>query len=63
MSSKNNPENRGRVTKLREYNDKVVKPVMYVNPTANKRYIAGAYEDGSLVIPDGAELPLPYQSI
>jgi hypothetical protein len=63
MSSKNNPENRGRVTKLREYNSKPVKPVMYVNPTENKRYIAGAYEDGSLVIADGSTLPIPYQSI
>ncbi len=62
MSSKNNPENRGRVTKLREHAGKTVKPVMYVNPVANKRYIAGAYEDGNLVMgPDG--LPIPYQSL
>jgi hypothetical protein len=62
MSSKNNPENRGRVTELREYGGKKVKPVKYVNPEEKSNYIAAAYEDGSLVV-DANGKPIPYQSI
>jgi hypothetical protein len=62
MSSKNNPENRGRVTELREYGGKKVKPVLYVNPEEGVKFIAAAYEDGSLVV-DANSKVIPYQSI
>ncbi len=61
MSSKNNPENRGRITELRKYNGKTVKPVLYIN--GNNRYIAAMYEDGNLVINESTKLAVPYQSV
>lgn len=61
MSSKNNPENRGRITELRKYNGKEVKPVLYVN--GKNRYIAAMYEDGNLVLDGTSGLAIPYQSI
>ena len=61
MSSKNNPENRGRVTELRKYDGKDVKPVLYIN--GKNRYIAAMFEDGNLVIDSGTGLAIPYQSI
>ncbi len=61
MSSKNNPENRGRITELRKYNGKTVKPVLYIN--GNNRYIAAMFEDGNLVIDKVNGLAVPYQSI
>lgn len=61
MSSKNNPENRGRVTELRKYNGKDVKPVLYIN--GKNKYIAAMYEDGSLVVDKNTGLAIAYQSI
>lgn len=61
MSSKNNPENRGRVTELRKYGGKPVKPVLYIN--GNNRYIAAMYEDGSLAVDKNSGLAIPYQSV
>ena len=61
MSSKNNPENRGRVTELRKYNGQSVKPVLYIN--GKNRFIGSMYEDGSLVIDKSTGLSIPYQSI
>ena len=61
MSSKNNPENRGRVTELRKYDGKEVKPVLYIN--GKNRYIAAMFETGDLVIDSGSGLAIPYQSI
>ena len=61
MSSKNNPENRGRVTELRKYNGKNVKPVLYIN--GSNRYMAAMYEDGNLAIDPSTDLAVPYQSI
>ncbi len=62
MSSKNNPEARGKVTELRKYNGKSVKPVLYIQRGVG-RYIAAAFEDGSLVIDKNTKLPLAYKSI
>lgn len=60
MSSKNNPEMRGRTTELRKFNGKDVKPVLYIN--GSSRYIAGAFEDGSFACAaDGS--PIPYKQI
>lgn len=59
MSSKNNPENRGKVTELRRWNGKKVKPVLFIQRGVGK-YMAAMYEDGTLVIKDSTKLPLPY---
>ena len=61
MSSKNNPENRGKVTELRSYNGKKVKPVLFIN--RNRRYIAAQYENGELAIDPISKSPIPYQQI
>ncbi len=61
MSSKNNPENRGQVTELRIYNNKKVKPVLYIN--GNRRYIAAQYETGELAFPPGGKFPIAYQQV
>lgn len=59
--SKNNPENRGKVTELRLYKDKKVKPVLFIQRGVGK-YIAAAYEDGSLAIDPATKLPLAYKN-
>ncbi len=61
MSSKNNPENRGRVTELRKYNGKDVKPVLYIN--GKNKYIAAMFEDGTLATDKSTGLAIPYQTI
>lgn len=62
MSSKNNPENRGRVTELRVYDGQKVKPVLYIN--GKNRYIGSMFEsNGELVIDSSTGLCIPYQSI
>lgn len=62
MSSKNNPEARGKVTELRKYNGKVVKPVLFIKSGVG-RYMAAAYEDGNLVIDKSTNLPIAYKNI
>ena len=62
MSSKNNPEARGKVTALRKYNGKAVKPVMVIMRGVG-RYIAAAFEDGTLVIDKTTKLPIAYKKI
>ncbi len=62
MSSKNNPEARGKVTELRKYNGKTVKPVLFIK-TGVGRYIAAAYEDGNLVIDKNTNLPIAYKNV
>lgn len=59
--SKNNPENRGRVTELRKYGGKTVKPVLYIN--GKNRYIAAMYEDGNIVMDKTSGLAIPYKNI
>lgn len=58
--SKNNPENRGKVTELREFNNKKVKPVLFIQRGVGK-YIAAAFEDGSMAINPNTKLPLAYK--
>jgi hypothetical protein len=60
MSSKNNPEMRGRVTALRQHNGKEVKPVLYIK--GSSRFIAGAYDNGEFAC-DAAGNPIPYKQI
>lgn len=60
MSSKNNPEMRGRSTELRKFNGKEVKPVLYINGSA--RYMAGAFENGEFA-KDASGSPIPYKKI
>jgi hypothetical protein len=60
--SKNNPESRGKVTELRKYNGKTVKPVLFIKSGVG-RYIAAAFEDGSLAINKNTGLPIAYKSI
>lgn len=61
MSSKNNPENRGRVTELRKYNGKTVKPVLYINGTT--RYIAAMYESGELAMDKATGNAIAYKDV
>ena len=62
MSSKNNPEMRGRTTELRKFNGKTVKPTLYIN--GSSRYIAGCYEDsGEFAIDPSTNAPIPYKKI
>lgn len=62
MSSKNNPEARGKVTALRKYNGKTVKPVMFIKRGVG-RYIAAMYENGDLVVDKATGLPIAYKNI
>ncbi len=62
MSSKNNPEARGKVTELRKYNGKVVKPVLFIMSGVG-RYMAAAYENGDLVIDKATKLPIAYKNV
>ncbi|MBV8939792.1 MAG: hypothetical protein JO089_08165 [Alphaproteobacteria bacterium] len=57
--SKNNPENRGKVTELRRYKGKKVKPVLFIQRGVGK-YIAAMYEDGNLAIDAATKLPVKY---
>lgn len=61
MSSKNNPDARGEKTKLRSHNGKTVKPVLYIKP-GEGRYMAAAYEDGTMAIDAQTKKPLPYKN-
>lgn len=61
MSSKNNPENRGKVTELRMYNGKKVKPVLYIN--RSNRYIAAQYENGELAMNPVTKMPIAYKQV
>lgn len=62
MSSKNNPEARGKVTALRKYNGKIVKPVLFIKRGVG-RYIAAMYENGDLVIDKASGLPIAYKNV
>lgn len=62
MSSKNNPEARGKVTELRKIKGKVVKPVLFIKSGVG-RYMAAAYEDGKLAIDDKTGLPIAYKNV
>lgn len=61
MSSKNNPEMRGRTTELRKFNGKEVKPVLYIK--GSSRYIAGCFESGEFAIDPRTNEPIPYKQI
>lgn len=62
MSSKNNPENRGRITELRKYKGKTVKPVLYNGKwKGHGKYIAAQFEDGTLAICEISKSPIPYK--
>lgn len=61
-SSKNNPEARGKVTELRKYNGKTVKPVLFIKSGVG-RYIAAAFEDGTLALNKNTGLPIAYKSV
>lgn len=61
-SSKNNPEARGKVTELRKYNGKTVKPVLFIKSGVG-RYIAAVFEDGTLAINKATGLPIAYKSV
>ena len=60
IMSKNNPENRGKVTALRQWDGKTVKPILYIQRGVGK-YMAAAYENGNLVINPSTKLPLAYK--
>jgi hypothetical protein len=61
-ASKNNPEARGKVTELRKYNGKPVKPVLFIQRGVG-RYIAAMFEDGTLVVDKTTKLPIAYKNI
>ena len=60
--SKNNPEARGKVTELRKYNGKTVKPVLYIARGVG-RYIAAAFENGEMAIDPKTKLPIAYKNV
>lgn len=60
MSSKNNIENRGEKAKPRKWMGKIVKPVLYIEPGYG-RYMAAAYEDGTLAINPQTKKPLAHK--
>lgn len=62
MSSKNNPEARGKVTELRKYNGKTVKPVLFIQRGVG-RYMAAQFEDGSLAVDKATKLPIAYKNV
>lgn len=57
--SKNNPENRGKVTELRRWKGKKVKPVLFIQSGVG-RFIAAAYEDGNLAMDASGKMPIKY---
>ncbi len=59
MSSKNNPENRGKVTELRTWKGKKVKPVLFIKRGTGK-YMAAMFEDGNMALGSNG-LPLAYK--
>lgn len=61
MSSKNNPEMRGRSTQLRKFNGQEVKPVLYIN--GSSRYMAGCFDNGEFATDPATGQPIPYQNI
>lgn len=61
MSSKNNPLNRNRDTRVKTFDGKKVKPVLFIDQ--NRRFMAAQFEDGKLVLDPQTKTPLPYQSI
>lgn len=61
-ASKNNPEARGKVTALRKYNGKTVKPVLFIKSGVG-RYMAAAFEDGNLAIDKNTGLPIAYKNV
>lgn len=60
--SKNNPKNRGLAI-VKKFNDKVVKPVLYVGTHAGHgKYMAVLYEDGQMAL-DHSGKPLLWDAI
>ena len=64
MSSKNNPENRGQQQKVKTFNGKAVKPVLYVGKhKGHGNFIAAMFENGELVLDPVKKIPVPYSVI
>lgn len=61
-ASKNNPESRGKVTELRKYNGKPVKPVLFIQRGVG-RYMAAMFEDGTLAVDKTTKLPVAYKNV
>ena len=63
MSSKNNPELRGKVTELRKYNGKPVKPCRVIDSARGVDFIGAAFETGEIVMDTVTKRPIPYGQI
>ncbi|TAF75732.1 MAG: hypothetical protein EAZ52_06090 [Alphaproteobacteria bacterium] len=63
MSSKNNPENRGRLTELRRYNGEECVPILLIDPTNRMRYIAAAFKGNGQLVCGADGRPIPYKNI
>lgn len=63
MSSKNNPEMRGKVTELRKFNGKPVKPCRVIDKSRGVDFIGGAFENGEIVVDAATKRPIPYGQI
>lgn len=61
MSSKNNPLNRTRDTRVKTFDGKKIKPCLFIGETG--RYMAATFEDGKLVLDPRTKEPIPFQSI
>ena len=63
MSSKNNPELRGKVTELRKYIGKPVKPCRVIDSARGVDFIGAAFETGEIVMDTVTKRPIPYGQI
>lgn len=63
MSSKNNPEMRGKVTELRKFGGKPVKPCRVIDSTQGIDFMGAAYESGEIVTDASTKRPIPYSQI
>ena len=54
---------RGRVTELRKYNGKEVKPVRIINREQRINFIGGAFDNGEIVVDPSTKRPIPYKQI
>ena len=62
MGSKNNPAARGSAGGIKKIGGKVIKPVKYIGKyVGHGNYIAGQFEDGTMVTTDG--VPTPFADI
>lgn len=64
MGTKNNPSNRGKGAAGKSFNEKPVKPVLFIGTQVGKgKFIAAIYEDSGDVVTDNNGDAIPWDSI